>query len=60
MFFSDVTITIIMLNKNNKLKIHTEPILLTKALEIQKKFEDEYYYKRYKGEAFIIKFIKFK
>lgn len=27
-------------NKNNKLKIHTEPISLTKSLEIQKNFKD--------------------
>ena len=47
-------------NKNNKLKIHTKPISLTKALEIQKKLQDQYYHQYYEGEAFIIKFIKFK
>ena len=47
-------------NKNNKLKIHTKPISLTKALEIQKKLEDQFYHQYYEGEAFIIKFIKFK
>ena len=47
-------------NTNNKLKIHTKPISLTKALEIQKKLEDQYYHQYYEGEAFIIKFIKFK
>ena len=52
-------------NKNNILKIHTKPISLTKALEIQKKLQDQYYHLSisgnidYKKEAFIIKFIKY-
>ena len=56
----------IVVSNNDKgvLKIHTKPISLTKAKEIQKKLEDQYYnqYLRsidYKKEAFIIKFIKF-
>ena len=54
-----VKFIVVSTTKNNKLKIHTEPLSITKALEIQKKLEDQYYYKGYKGEAFIIKFIKF-
>ena len=52
-------------NKNNILKIHTKPISLTNALEIQKKLKDQYYHQSisgsidYKKEAFIIKFIKY-
>ena len=52
-------------NKNNNFKIHTEPISLIKALEIQEKLQNQYnhkkfssYYKYHEHEAFIIKFIK--
>ena len=54
--FYYVKFIVVSKNKNNKFKIHTEPISLTKALEIQKKLEDQYNHQYYGGEAFIIKF----
>lgn len=54
----------IVVSSNDKgvLKIHTKPISLTEAIEIQKKLKKQYYYNRVfatSKEAFIIKFIKF-
>ena len=51
-------------NDNGILKIHTKPISLTKAIEIQKKLKTQYYNQTVSGfpikkEVFIIKFIKF-
>jgi len=59
-YYPPLKFIVVSKNKNNKFKVHTEPISLTKALEIQKKLEYQYNQKFYKGEAFIMKFIQFK
>ena len=51
-------------NDNGILKIHTKPISLTKAIEIQKNLKTQYYNQTVNGfpikkEVFIIKFIKY-
>ena len=53
---------VVSTNDKGVLKIHTKPISLTEAIEIQKKLEKQYYYNRAfatSKEAFIMKFIKF-
>ena len=52
-------------NDYNTLKIHTKPVPLNKAINIQKSLKNQYYYQTVNGfpihkDVFIMKFIKFK
>ena len=48
---------IVVSSNKNKLKIHTLPISLTKAIEIVEKLEQNYYWRE--ADVFILKFNKF-